>query len=83
MTKSCNDVNLKVKLNTFFANFHVYVFIECSSARQNLNKFVTKESSIDRLWRFLQDCINTNQVHFAGITVKKCSLFGAAVFKWG
>ena len=51
--KSNNDVNLKLKLNTVFANLRVYLLKEGTSARQDLNDSVTKHSTIDRVWRFL------------------------------
>ena len=38
--KSCNEVNLKLKLNTVFSNFRVYLIKEGISVIQDLNKLV-------------------------------------------
>ena len=55
--KLCN-VNLKQKLNTVL---QIFVFICSTSSRQDFDKFVT--NSIDRLWRFLSDHVNTSQMY--------------------
>ena len=42
--KSCDGVNLKLELDTVFANFCVCLLKESTSARQGLKKLVTKHS---------------------------------------